>query len=110
MKLTYLLPAALIAAAPTLACLETSGSIDLAGNVGLIVAIDNGVRVCDSSWGHTLDADNHITVTCAAGYYYAVTKDGRKGWFGNPSSNFSFNQNVGGSHQSYYWNEKRYGC
>lgn len=110
MKLSALLTAALIAAAPALACLETTGAIDLAGNVQRITAIDNGVLVCDSDWGHRIDKDGHISLTCKAGYVYAVTKDGSMGWYKNPTNAFSFKQVVGGSHQTFYWSEKRYGC
>lgn len=110
MKLSALLPAVVIAAAPALACLETIGSIDLAGNVQRITAVDNGVTVCDSDRGHRIDQDGHISVTCNAGFVYAVTKDGSMGWYKNPKSEFSFRQVVGGSHQTLYWNEKRYGC
>ncbi|OBT68030.1 hypothetical protein VE03_01453 [Pseudogymnoascus sp. 23342-1-I1] len=110
MKLSALLPAALIAAAPALACLETSGSIDLAGNVQRIIAVDNGVTVCDSDRGHRIDQDGHISVTCNPGFVYAVTKDGSMGWYRNPKNAFSFKQVVGGSHQTLYWSEKRYGC
>ncbi|OBT40068.1 hypothetical protein VE00_09373 [Pseudogymnoascus sp. WSF 3629] len=110
MKLSALLPAALIAAAPALACLETNGSIDLAGNVERITAIDNGTLVCDSAWGHRIDQDGHISLTCKPGYVYAVTKDGSMGWYRNPTNAFSFKQVVGGSHQTFYWSEKRYGC
>ncbi|KFY39990.1 hypothetical protein V494_03721 [Pseudogymnoascus sp. VKM F-4513 (FW-928)] len=110
MKFTTLIPAALIAAAPALACLETIGSIDLRGNVQSIVAIDNGVTVCDSARGHRIDQDGHISVTCNPGFVYAVTKDASMGWYKNPKNAFSFKQNVGGSHQTLYWNEKRYGC
>ncbi|OBT87531.1 hypothetical protein VE02_03764 [Pseudogymnoascus sp. 03VT05] len=101
MKLSTLLPAALLAAAPALACLETSGSIDLAGNVGRITAVDNGVLVCDSDKGHRIGQDGHISVTCKAGYVYAVTKDGSMRWYKNPTNAFSFKQVVGGSHQTW---------
>lgn len=110
MKLSAILPAALFAAAPALACLETSGSIDLSGQILGIKAIDNGVVVCDSDWGHRIDQDNHISVSCKPGFVYAMTKDATMAWFKNPHNAFSFKQQVGGAHQTFYWNEKRYGC
>lgn len=110
MKLSALVPAALLAAAPAFACLETVGSVSVTGVVERITAVDNGVTVCDSDWGHRIDQDNHISVTCKAGFVYAVTKDGSMGWYKNPKTAYSFRQVVGGGHQTLYWNEKRYGC
>ncbi|KFX96879.1 hypothetical protein O988_05131 [Pseudogymnoascus sp. VKM F-3808] len=110
MKISAILSAALIVAAPAFACLETVGSIDLAGHVQRITAVDNGVTVCDSDWGHRIDQDGHISMSCKPGFVYAVTKDGSMGWYKNPKNAYSFKQVVGGSHQTLYWNEKRYGC
>ena len=94
----------------TSACLQVSGSISVTGNDVHASTVDNGVVTCNSDWGWHEDG-GFIYLGCLPNYRYSFRADPPDiGYYNNPSNGFTFSQNWGGSHQSYYWQLSLYGC
>lgn len=107
MKLTTILSTTLqlLAITPTLACLEARGQVSFLGDVLSINVIDNGALVCSDAWGWRIDQDDHISLSCLAGYIYAVTKDGSLAWYRNPVNAYSFTQTTSGDEFTFWWDQ-----
>ena len=100
----------LLAITPALACLHTSGEIDVPGGLSYAYSNDNGETTCTNDWGWRIDQDGHYSLTCLPGYVYAFSQDGYQAWYANPSESFSWIQDASGDLNIISWDNWMYGC
>ena len=106
------------AVSPSLACLQTYGSVPgsvfprVEYSLNWAGVTDNGKDVCDTAWGAArLDHDGHFSVPCLAGYVYAFKTDASTAWYSNGVSSYSVAQSpqgVGGL--NFEWHNTYFGC
>jgi len=105
-----------LAIAPALGCLQTLGVIDDDNHVLLALSIDNGEVTCNSNWGTRIDQDNHISISCLPGYFYAIDNyffsgsKGRTAWYGNGITAYTLAQKIQSSSYIHWWDDTNFGC
>jgi hypothetical protein len=81
---------------PALGCVQASGYIFINdfGGIGIAADLyDNGAHLCSTDLYNGWYIDNdHYSINCAPGYYYAFTQNGETGYYGYSGLDFSWGQ------------------